>query len=106
MSRYLNKPFSPHLSIYKSQITSLFSIFHRFSSIFLVIYFFLINITILFLANLFLFNFIVINNIHYYLLNCLLQILFYFSIFHLLNGLKIILVSFKFFSYYTSPYLK
>jgi succinate dehydrogenase / fumarate reductase cytochrome b subunit len=32
----LNRPLSPHLTIYKPQLTSILSIFHRISAIFLV----------------------------------------------------------------------
>nr|YP_010944686.1 succinate dehydrogenase subunit 3 [Palisada intermedia]WMC20777.1 succinate dehydrogenase subunit 3 [Palisada intermedia] len=106
MNRHLSKPFSPHLSIYKIQITSLFSIFHRFSSIFLITFFLLINILFLFLINLFLLDFIIINDFIYFLFNCLFQVICYFSIFHLLNGLRIILVSFKIIPYSNIIYFK
>lgn len=106
MTRYLNKPFSPHLSVYKIQITSLFSIFHRFSAIFLIICFLSFILLILVLNNLFLFNYIIAHNVIYCLFNCLLKIICYFSIFHVVNGFGIILKSFKILSYSNLIYFK
>lgn len=38
MNRFFNRPITPHLSIYKPQFSSLFSIWHRISAGFLIIY--------------------------------------------------------------------
>ena len=45
-----NRPLSPHLSVHKKILTSVFSIFHRFTGIFLSLGLFLITLWILLIA--------------------------------------------------------
>nr|YP_010620014.1 Succinate dehydrogenase subunit 3 [Symphyocladiella dendroidea]WAX04027.1 Succinate dehydrogenase subunit 3 [Symphyocladiella dendroidea] len=96
-SVYSLKPFSPHLTIYLNQLSSIFSIIHRFSALFIIILFFCFICFYMFLFNLFFFNCIIFN----YLLFLLFSFCYFFILklgtFHLLNGLKIIFWNFTYF---------
>jgi succinate dehydrogenase / fumarate reductase cytochrome b subunit len=84
------RPLSPHLVIHKSQITSLFSIFHRISGSSLSLLF---TLTSLYLYS----NFFFQNFLHKSMLNIMVShsifISFYYFIififiFHVINGLR------------------
>lgn len=91
---YLGKPFSPHLSIYKVQDSSLFSILHRFSAIFVAFLFLYFNIVEFMSVNLFYFNAIILSTSAYKLILFVIKLSIGLSIFHVCNGFKIILVKF------------
>ena len=95
MNRYLNKPFSPHLTIYKVQNSSLFSILHRFSVSFFLILFFLFNLLLSFLVNLNYYFYLVINYYFYFTFIFFYKVIFLFFLFHILNGFKIVLTIFN-----------
>nr|WCH57640.1 succinate dehydrogenase subunit 3 [Hypnea wynnei] len=82
----LNRPISPHLSIYNSQITSLSSIWHRISGIFLIVLIVSFNILSKVVVNCtFYLNSIVIQlDIVYFIY---LVVLFLF-LYHSFNGLR------------------
>ena len=88
---YLIKPFSPHLLIYNIQISSVSSILHRISSIFLL-FSFLIYLLIYFLClNIFLYDYLIFCKLIFLLFSFLIYFLLKISLFHILNGLKIVL---------------
>ena len=87
------RPLSPHLLIYKPQLTSIFSIFHRISAFFLFVC--LILFLILLYGNDFYLSFFVFYLFYYYYFS-FFKILFYFFsyflffifLFHMINGLR------------------
>nr|WCH57664.1 succinate dehydrogenase subunit 3 [Hypnea sp.] len=85
----LNRPISPHLSIYNPQITSLASIWHRITGVLLIAIIVFINIIIKYSLNYY--NIVTIIslklNVMYFIH---LVILFIFS-YHSLNGIRHIL---------------
>ena len=83
-----NRPISPHLSIYNSQISSLLSIFHRFSGLFLFLNF--ISFFLFYELYLSYQLFFIYNYFWLYLLGVSVYI------YHLLNGIRCILMSFGF----------
>nr|WCH57808.1 succinate dehydrogenase subunit 3 [Hypnea spinella] len=87
----LNRPISPHLSIYNPQITSLSSIWHRISGVFMVFIIVSFNILskILFNSTL---NFIFVN-IQLDSIYLIFIVSLFLFLYHSLNGLRNILWS-------------
>ena len=87
MSRF-KQPISPHLSIYKPQITSILSIIHRFTGIFLSIATLYFSLWIIALA----FNFNVFSILHMLLQTIVGRAFLFFTtwsfFYHLLNGIR------------------
>ena len=84
------RPLSPHLAIYKSQITSLFSIFHRISGSSLSLLF-ILGVILLY-CNFFFQNFFhksIINIMaSYSIIISFLNFIAFIFIFHIINGLR------------------
>lgn len=87
------RPLSPHLLIYKPQLTSIFSIFHRISAGVLSSIFILL--LMLFYCNNLYSNFFTFYFIFYYLFpffsivfHFLFYFLFFIFFFHMINGLR------------------
>nr|YP_009476646.1 succinate:cytochrome c oxidoreductase subunit 3 [Storeatula sp. CCMP1868]AVM81139.1 succinate:cytochrome c oxidoreductase subunit 3 [Storeatula sp. CCMP1868] len=87
------RPLSPHLLVYKPQLTSIFSIFHRISGGLLFLFFLVLSS--LFYSIHFCFSFFATYFIYYYLFSFLTTILYfllYFLVFifsfHMINGLR------------------
>lgn len=87
VKKIFNRPLSPHITIYNSQITSIYSIWHRFCGIFLnffiilnilVLKFFLLNIYILSLLKI---DYLLYQNIYFFIFS-------FFFIYHMLNGVR------------------
>lgn len=88
-----NRPLSPHLTIYKPQITSIVSIFHRISGSFLAI--FTIFLIYIFYSDSVLseyylcYNQILIINFYlYWLFSSCGYLIFILFVFHLSNGIR------------------
>nr|YP_009317216.1 succinate dehydrogenase subunit 3 [Palpitomonas bilix]YP_009317269.1 succinate dehydrogenase subunit 3 [Palpitomonas bilix]BAV82384.1 succinate dehydrogenase subunit 3 [Palpitomonas bilix]BAV82437.1 succinate dehydrogenase subunit 3 [Palpitomonas bilix] len=89
-----NRPLSPHLTIYKPQLTSMLSIFHRVSGVLLALVLlfgsFFIYILNIFSSYFFVYNFLTFLNIDF--INFLIVSLFVFFVllfhYHFLNGLR------------------
>nr|WQF69416.1 succinate dehydrogenase subunit 3 [Bostrychia moritziana] len=96
-NKTISKPFSPHLSIYSSQNSSLSSIFHRFCGILLCIMLVYTLLILFFVVNLFIaspkFFSIKFVSLSY-------SLLFYYSFFlvfyHFLSGIRLICWNLKF----------
>lgn len=92
-----NRSLSPHLSVYKSQITSLVSIFHRISGsilgITLLLMPFFICVSYSFISYNIYFLFL---ELFYYILDFLYFALLLTLIFHFMNGIRHILWDFCF----------
>ena len=90
--KIFNRPLSPHLTIYSSQFTSVFSIWHRITGVILIIIFVLSLYALKFYSvstlNYFL-NYVLISNL--WLQNALFINLIIFFIYHMLNGIRHIL---------------
>ena len=90
--KIFNRPLSPHLTIYSSQFTSIFSIWHRITGVILIV---------LLVSSLYILKFYstsILNSLLNYILNCsswLQNALFInltiFLIYHMLNGIRHIL---------------
>lgn len=93
MLNFLNRPISPHLTVYTPQASSLLSIWHRISGVLLA--FCCISLTIILKLTIslilvdFLFSISNIFKYAYILLNILL-------IYHLFNGIRNILLNFNY----------
>ena len=88
---YLNKPLSPHLTIYKIQSSSLVSLLHRITSIFVLILCIFYLFRYEFCFNIFYYNFLILYKLTFNVLHFVIYLLSLLSLFHFLNGLKIIL---------------
>nr|YP_010199670.1 succinate dehydrogenase subunit 3 [Crassiphycus crassissimus]UAD89578.1 succinate dehydrogenase subunit 3 [Crassiphycus crassissimus] len=90
-----NRPMSPHITIYAIQTSSLSSIWHRVSGIFLtsLIVFSFIYVQLLIHSNYdrYLLIFGIINNHVFFFYNILYAIFLLGFFYHVLNGLKLIL---------------
>nr|YP_010199870.1 succinate dehydrogenase subunit 3 [Crassiphycus usneoides]UAD89878.1 succinate dehydrogenase subunit 3 [Crassiphycus usneoides] len=90
-----NRPMSPHITIYAIQTSSLSSIWHRVSGIFLtlLIVFSFIYVQLLTHSNYdrYLLIFEIINNYVFFFHNILYAIFLLSFFYHVLNGLKLIL---------------
>lgn len=92
MVRILNRPLSPHLTVYTSQFTSTFSIWHRITGI--VLFFVLISFLILCKI----FSFILLSadilKMYFYVSlwvkNCIFLNIMLIIFYHLINGLRYI----------------
>ncbi len=89
VNNIIKKPLSPHLQVYRIQITSLLSISHRMSGVFLFFGFLLYSwcfILYTFFTN----SFAVVFSNHYLgFISKIFALLFLFSlIYHLLNGVR------------------
>lgn len=84
-----NRPLSPHLTVYSTQLTSIFSIWHRITGVILTT--FLIT-TLIFLKTMSYKFFYGFPELHVNLDNWLINILFFnfllFFIYHMTNGLR------------------
>ena len=95
-----NRPISPHLSIYLPQTSSIFSILHRFSGLFMImclifyfyIYEFIFNLELI--KTLSIFN--ILNN--KYVINSLYLNIFILILYHIFNGIRFTFVNFGFFN--------
>nr|YP_010947446.1 succinate dehydrogenase cytochrome B560 subunit [Mimica arnoldii]WGO62532.1 succinate dehydrogenase cytochrome B560 subunit [Mimica arnoldii] len=90
-----NRPISPHLSIHRPQNSSLSSIWHRITGVFLLI---ILSSSIINLKLVLNFNFfiqMVYNSYHYFFTFSYLLLVLFFS-YHALNGLRHILWDFGF----------
>ena len=84
-----NRPLSPHLSIYKPQVTSVFSIFHRISgSILALVILFIPVFSIFFDSFLSFSSFYYVYSIFYALFQIAMYILCITFFFHCLNGFR------------------
>lgn len=87
--KQLNRPLSPHLSLYKPQLTSILSIFHRISGTMLALILLVIGLCV----NL-IFSFISYNFFYYlYFFVVVFMYIFFFILlttffFHILNGIR------------------
>lgn len=93
-----NRPIAPHLVIYTPQFSSLFSIWHRLSGIYLVLF-----IIFYYLCSEFFFNFIYLTNFlptvfWFESFNYFIVILFLF--YHCFNGLKQVYIDFLLSDYF------
>lgn len=86
--RIFNRPLSPHLTIYTSQLTSTYSIWHRFTAIILIIS--LVGLLLLLkLSSYPTFNFLLNHiNIKMWVQNAFILNLTIIFLYHLLNGLR------------------
>ena len=92
-----NRSLSPHLSVYKSQITSLVSIFHRISGSILGLILLLLPVFICLLYSFISYNILyIILQFFFYTLDLIYFILFSTLIFHFMNGVRHILWDFCF----------
>lgn len=84
-----NRPISPHLLIYSAQISSVFSIWHRITSIFLI---FSLICHIINLKRILIFNFSYITifdlNIFLWLITYIYVINLFVFLYHSLNGIR------------------
>nr|WDA66131.1 succinate:cytochrome c oxidoreductase subunit 3 [Phymatolithon calcareum] len=88
MFKILNRPLSPHLTVYTSQFTSIYSIWHRLTGVFLI-FVMVIFLLMCKVSSYIIFDFINISwNINLWLKNCVfLNCVLVFS-YHLINGLR------------------
>lgn len=92
-----NRSLSPHLSIYKSQITSLVSIFHRISGSILGLLLLLVPFFICLSYSFISYNlFCVVLQFFLYIISFIYFIFFSTLIFHFMNGVRHILWDFCF----------
>nr|YP_010620175.1 Succinate dehydrogenase subunit 3 [Gredgaria maugeana]WAX04211.1 Succinate dehydrogenase subunit 3 [Gredgaria maugeana] len=91
---YVIKPFSPHLTIYKNQLSSFFSILHRLAAITLLIFLICLTNFYLITFNIFVYNFLFLNKFFYFLFLFFIYFSIKLGFFHLINGLKGISISF------------
>jgi succinate dehydrogenase / fumarate reductase cytochrome b subunit len=87
------RPLSPHLLVYKPQLTSVFSIFHRISAG-VLLFVFIVSISIFYCHNFYL-SFFTFYFVFYYFFpffSFVFYLLFYFIFFifffHMINGLR------------------
>jgi len=87
--KQLNRPLSPHLSLYKPQLTSILSIFHRISGTVLALVFLItslcINLIFSFLSYTFVYYLYFFIIIFVYIILSILLTTFFF---HILNGIR------------------
>nr|QUJ09431.1 succinate dehydrogenase subunit 3 [Neorhodomela munita] len=88
---YLNKPFSPHITIYNIQTSSLVSILHRIAAILLLILFIYVLFVYEFCLNIFYYDSLILYKLTYVLFLFFTYFFTFFSFFHFINGWKIIL---------------
>nr|YP_010619991.1 Succinate dehydrogenase subunit 3 [Tayloriella tenebrosa]WAX04004.1 Succinate dehydrogenase subunit 3 [Tayloriella tenebrosa] len=93
---YLLKPFSPHLTIYLNQSSSIFSILHRVSSLTILTLILTLIIVYLYSFNVFFYRFLFINKFLFIILSFLKLFVLKLGIFHIINGLKIIFWNFTY----------
>lgn len=90
MKHVINRPISPHLTIYKVQVTSVFSIIHRMTGAFLAIAIYLFCILPFihdhYITNSFYFN--VIQQYIFIIQQCLLFFIVFSFTYHFLNGIR------------------
>nr|YP_010199645.1 succinate dehydrogenase subunit 3 [Crassiphycus corneus]UAD89553.1 succinate dehydrogenase subunit 3 [Crassiphycus corneus] len=95
-----NRPISPHITIYAVQTSSLSSIWHRVSGIFLtsLLVFSFIYVQLLIHSNYdrYLLIFEIVNNHVFFFHNILYAVFLLGFFYHVLNGLKLILWDFSF----------
>lgn len=104
------RPLSPHLLVYKPQLTSIFSIFHRisggllfFTIFFIIILFYCIYFLSMFFYTYFIFNFFIpFFNVFF---TFLFFFLFFIFFFHTANGLRHISWDFCFYLEIKNVYL-
>nr|YP_010620221.1 Succinate dehydrogenase subunit 3 [Dictyomenia sonderi]WAX04257.1 Succinate dehydrogenase subunit 3 [Dictyomenia sonderi] len=97
MFYFLIKPFSPHLTIYKIQNSSLFSILHRVSALLLLLIFLLFSFFSILNFNFHFYKLLFLKKIFYFFLKFFTLLSFKLGIFHFLNGIKIVLWNFSYF---------
>nr|YP_009589035.1 succinate:cytochrome c oxidoreductase subunit 3 [Corallina ferreyrae]QBL75551.1 succinate:cytochrome c oxidoreductase subunit 3 [Corallina ferreyrae] len=84
----VNRPLSPHLTIYTSQLTSTYSIWHRFTAIILISSL-VVLLLLLKLSSSHTFNFLLNHiNIKMWIQNAFILNLTIIFLYHLLNGLR------------------
>lgn len=84
-----NRPLSPHLSIYKPQVTSVFSIFHRISgSVLALVVLFVPIFSMLFDSFLSFSGFYYVYSILFILFQVVIYVLLITFFFHCLNGFR------------------
>nr|YP_011017760.1 succinate dehydrogenase subunit 3 [Polysiphonia morrowii]WQF69606.1 succinate dehydrogenase subunit 3 [Polysiphonia morrowii] len=93
---YLLKPFSPHLTIYNIQSSSFFSIFQRITGIIFLFFIYYILIFYLVFLNIYLIKYIFCGKLLNILFSFSKNFFFILIIFHIINGLKIILWNFNY----------
>nr|YP_009541972.1 succinate:cytochrome c oxidoreductase subunit 3 [Synarthrophyton chejuense]AYR06642.1 succinate:cytochrome c oxidoreductase subunit 3 [Synarthrophyton chejuense] len=87
---FKNRPLSPHLSIYTSQFTSIYSIWHRITGISLI-FFIYFTILIFKLSSFLILNynvFLILPKIYLWFQNCIFLNIALFFLYHLFNGLR------------------
>ena len=99
---FLNKPFAPHLTIYRAQESSISSILHRISAIIFLLIFFYICLIFMTYFNIFFYKYFISNKISYFLFTFCKFFFLKLSLFHIINGLKIIASSFNFLNNFSS----
>ena len=89
MKNFFNRPLTPHLTIYSSELTSIYSILHRITALSLIISI-IIGLSFfrftIYLPGKFELNFILSNLL--WLKNTLFLILTIFFLYHMLNGIR------------------
>lgn len=93
---YLLKPFSPHLTIYNIQYSSFFSIFHRITGIIFLFFIYYIFIFYSIFLNIYLLKYIFYGKLLNILFSFFKNFFYILIIFHIINGLKIILWNFNY----------
>lgn len=93
----LNRPIAPHLTIFKPQISSMYSIWHRISGIFLILclFIFLFSIKTILIINLQ--NLYFSWNFSYNELKFILITISLFFVYHFLNGIRHIIWDLNFY---------
>nr|AVK39582.1 succinate:cytochrome c oxidoreductase subunit 3 [Sheathia arcuata] len=95
MNKIFNRPLSPHITIYSPQLSSLLSIWHRISGIFLTVTLFLILYLLKFstlqISSIINFHLFTSYYLFFYLLYLLICLIF---LYHFINGFRHILWDF------------
>jgi succinate dehydrogenase / fumarate reductase cytochrome b subunit len=87
--KQVNRPLSFHLSMYKSQQTSLLSIFHRISGFVLSFIFLIFNLYYIFVNSFVTFNwFYFLHNVFFNIIWVLFLMFLFTFFFHILNGFR------------------
>lgn len=112
MEKMIFRPLSPHLTIYKPQLTSTLSIFHRISGVLLSLAFFICAFYFSFLTHFFIFHSFYFASLFFFhsisfvwLCSLVLSFILIAVCFHASNGIRHILWDFGFFLDLKSVYM-
>nr|WAX04119.1 Succinate dehydrogenase subunit 3 [Polysiphonia sp.] len=87
---FLNRPFSPHLTVYAFQLSSFVSISHRLIAILLLFLLFITFFIYSQILNFWFYKYLIFNKVIFILIYFLFCFSIKLSIFHFLNGIRII----------------